>query len=55
MMSLEKIIIKIDDLKEELDSLRPLREDHLSRLNQKDHTCKNQIKYHRLSSKKLLK
>ena len=34
-MELENIILRMDELKEELDNLRPLREDHLSRLNQK--------------------
>ena len=34
-MELENLIIKMDLLKEELDRLRPIREDRLSRLNQK--------------------
>ena len=35
MEDLKTIIGKMDSLKDELDSLRPLREDHLNRLNQK--------------------
>ena len=34
-MDLERIIEKMDSLKGKLDNLRPLREDHLNRLNQK--------------------
>ena len=34
-MELENIIIRLDELKEELDTFRPLREDHLHRLRQK--------------------
>ena len=34
-MALEDIIIRMDELKEELDQMRPLREDHLQRLMQK--------------------
>lgn len=34
-MELEKIISRMDELRKELDGLRPLREDRLNRLNQK--------------------
>lgn len=34
-MELARIIARVDELKEELDSLRPIREDRLNRLNQK--------------------
>jgi len=34
-MELGKIILRLDELKEELDELRPLRDDRLNRLNQK--------------------